>query len=42
MTKLLLEDAVQVLRELSENVQEIAARAIIEYASTYEEEQMRA
>jgi hypothetical protein len=36
MTRL-LEDAVQVLRELPESVQRNAARAILEYAATYEE-----
>ena len=41
MTKL-LEDAVQVLRELPENMQVNAARAILEYAATYEEEHVHA
>jgi hypothetical protein len=41
MTKL-LEDAVQVLRELPENVQLNAARAIFEYAATYEDQQVSA
>ena len=41
MTKL-LEDAVQVLRELPENVQLNAARAILEYASSYEDEHVHA
>jgi hypothetical protein len=41
MTRL-LEDAVQVLRELPENVQRNAARAILEYAATYEEEHVNA
>ena len=41
MTKL-LEDAVQVLRELPENMQVNAARAILEYAATYEEEHVNA
>jgi hypothetical protein len=40
MTKL-LEDAVQVLRELPENVQLNAARAILEYAASYEDEHVR-
>ena len=38
----LLEDAVQVLRELPENIQAAAARAILEYASSYEDERLRA
>ena len=41
MTKL-LEDAVQVLRELPENVQLNAARAILEYASSCEDERLNA
>ena len=36
MTKL-LEDAVEVLRSLPENVQAAAARAIIDYGSSYDE-----
>ena len=36
----LLEDAVQVLRELPENVQTAAARAILEYAASYEDERL--
>ncbi len=38
----LLEDAVEVLRELPENVQVNAARAILEYAAAYEEEHVHA
>ena len=38
----LVEDAVQVLRELPENVQINAARAILEFAATYEEEHVHA
>ena len=34
----LLEDAVQVLRQLPEEVQEAAARTIIEYAASYGQE----
>jgi len=34
----LLEDAVQVLRDLPENVQSAAARAIIDYASSYDDD----
>jgi hypothetical protein len=38
----LVEDAVQVLRELPEDVQINAARAILEYAATCEEEHVHA
>ena len=38
----LLEDAVQVLRELPENMQLNAARVILEYAACYEEEHVHA
>ena len=38
----LLEDAVEVLRSLPENVQANAARAILEFAAVYEEEQVHA
>lgn len=41
MTKL-LEDAVKVLRELPENVQLNAARAILEYAASNEDERLHA
>ena len=41
MTKL-VEDAVQVLRELPESVQRNAARAILEFAASYEEEHLHA
>jgi hypothetical protein len=41
MTKL-LDDAMEVLRNLPENVQANAARAILEYAATYEEEHVSA
>ena len=41
MTRL-LEDAVQVLRELPENVQRNAARAILEYAASYDDERLHA
>ena len=41
MTKL-VEDAVQVLRELPENVQINPARAILEYAATCEDENVHA
>jgi hypothetical protein len=34
----LLEDAVRVLRDLPENVQSAAARAIIDYASSYNDD----
>jgi hypothetical protein len=37
MTKL-LDDAVRVLRELPENVQAAAARAIIEYGTGYDDD----
>ena len=38
----LLDDAMEVLRNLPENVQRNAARAILDYAATYEEDQARA
>jgi hypothetical protein len=41
MTKL-VEEAVQVLRELPENMQINAARAILEFAAAYEEEHVHA
>jgi hypothetical protein len=34
----LLDDAVQVLRDLPENVQAAAARAILDYASSYDDD----
>ena len=37
MTKL-VDDAVRVLRELPENVQAVAARAIIEYGAGYDDD----
>ena len=41
MTRL-LEDAVQVLRGLPESVQRNAARAILEYAASYDDERLHA
>ena len=41
MTKL-LDEALEVLRSLPENVQANAARAILKYAATYEEEHVSA
>ena len=41
MTRL-LEDAMQVLRELPESVQRNAARAILEYAASYDDERLHA
>ena len=38
----LLDDAMEVLRNLPENVQQSAARAILEYAATYEDDQVHA
>jgi hypothetical protein len=38
----LLDEAMEVLRNLPENVQRNAARAILEYAATYEEEHVNA
>ena len=38
----LLDDALEVLRSLPENIQANAARAILEYAATYEDEQVHA
>ena len=38
----LLDDAVEVLRDLPENIQVTAARAIIDYATSYNEDQLRA
>jgi hypothetical protein len=41
MTKL-LDEALEVLRSLPENLQANAARAIFEYAATYEDDHVRA
>ena len=38
----LLDDAMEVLRNLPEQVQRNAARAIFEYAATYEDQQVSA
>jgi hypothetical protein len=38
----LLDDALEVLRSLPENLQEIAAHAIINYASSFEDQHPRA
>ena len=38
----LLDDAIEVLRNLPENVQASAARSILDYATTYEDDQARA
>ena len=38
----LLDEAVEVLRDLPENVQAAAARAIIDYASNYEDQRASA
>ena len=38
----LIDDAMEVLRSLPENVQQSAARAILDYATTYEDDQARA
>ena len=38
----LLDDAMEVLRNLPENVQRTAARAILDYATAYEDDQARA
>ena len=37
-----LDDAVEVLRSLPENVQAAAARAILDYAASYEDERLHA
>jgi len=41
MTKL-LDEALEVLRSLPENVQRNAARAILEYAASYDDERLHA
>ena len=38
----LLDEALEVLRSLPENLQATAARAILDYASAYEDERLRA
>jgi hypothetical protein len=38
----LLDEALEVLRDLPENVQRNAARAILEFAASYEEEHVHA